>query len=76
MVYRIPTRKESDMARVRKLPKQLSALVSEDHYSRVKAVEDANPISMGDVIREALEAGLPSVEAKYAALGEALGVVN
>lgn len=57
------------MARGLKFPKNLSALISQDQYDRVKAIEEAHPISMGDVIRAALEAGLPSVEARYAALG-------
>ena len=56
------------MARVQKFPEQISALVSQDHYDRVRAIEGAHPVSMGDVLRDIIEAGLPSVEAKYAAL--------
>lgn len=54
------------MARVMKYPDQISALIPADHYQRLKAIELAHPVSLADVIREAIAAGLPSVEAKYA----------
>lgn len=59
------------MARVLKFPQQISSLVSQDHYDRIKTIETAHPVSLGDVIRDIIAAGLPSVEAKYAALESA-----
>jgi predicted DNA-binding protein len=55
------------MARIQKYPSQISALIPAEHYERLKAIELAHPVSLADVIREAIKAGLPSVEAKYAA---------
>jgi predicted DNA-binding protein len=54
------------MARIQRYPSQISALIPEDHYERMKVIELAHPVSLADVIREAIEAGLPSVEARYA----------
>lgn len=56
------------MARVQRFPAQLSVMVSGDHDERMRAIERANQISLGDVVREIIEAGLPSVEARYAAV--------
>lgn len=56
------------MARVQKYPSQISALIPADHYERLKMIELAHPVSLADVIREAIEAGLPSVEQRYASL--------
>lgn len=51
------------MARNQGLTMQLSALVSEEMKARINALEAAHPVSRGDVVRDALLAGLPTVEA-------------
>lgn len=57
------------MARIQKYPSQISALIPAEHYERLKTIELAHPVSLADVIREAIEAGLPSVEQRYESLG-------
>lgn len=54
------------MAREAKYPAQISALVPQDIRDRIDALERGNPISGGDIIREALAEGLTSVERRIA----------
>ena len=56
------------MARVQKYPSQISALISESHYERLKVVQRDHALNLADVIREAIAAGLPTVEDRYATL--------
>lgn len=54
------------MARIARYTEQISALIEKEDNDRLKAIEATNPISMADVIRAAIRAGLPSVESQYA----------
>lgn len=54
------------MAREVRYPAQISALVPQDIRDRIDALERTHPISGGDVIREALQEGLTSVERRFA----------
>ncbi len=56
------------MARIMKYPAQISALIPADQYAQLKAIETAHPVSLADVIRDVIEAGLPSIQAKYESL--------
>lgn len=54
------------MAREVKYPAQISALVPQEIRDRIDALEKTYPVSGGDVIREALQEGLTSVERRFA----------
>lgn len=56
------------MARELLYTAQISALITPEMRARIDALEMAHPITRGEVIRAALEAGLTSVERHYAAL--------
>lgn len=57
------------MALKPRMTEQLSALVTPDMYNRIAALAEKWGVSNGAVVREALERGLPSVEAEYAGTG-------
>jgi predicted DNA-binding protein len=50
------------MARNQGLTTQLSAMVTQQMRDRIDALEALYPVSRADVVRDALEAGLPTVE--------------
>lgn len=54
------------MARNVNFPAQISALVSQEARDQIDALERTYSVSAGEVIREALAAGLPCVQEKYA----------
>lgn len=54
------------MARKARVTAQISALIEPEHADRLRLIEQNHPVSLSDVIREAIAAGLPSVEAAYA----------
>jgi hypothetical protein len=60
------------MPREAKYPAQISALVPQEIRDRIDALEEANPLSGGDIIREALAEGLTSVERRIAEAKHAL----
>lgn len=53
------------MAREAKYTERISTVITADARARLDAIEQAHPVSLNDVIREAIDAGLPAVEAKY-----------
>lgn len=54
------------MAREAKYTERISTVITADARARLDAIEQRHPVSLNDVIREAIDAGLPAVEAKYA----------
>lgn len=55
------------MARIAKYPEHVNGLISKEDRDRLDALEKTYPVSFSRVLREAIHAGLPSVEARYAA---------
>lgn len=53
------------MAREAQYTERISSVITADAKARLDAIEQANAVSLNQVIREAIDAGLPSVEAKY-----------
>lgn len=54
------------MARQGKYPSQISALIEQAAYQRMRQLEETQEVSFAHIIRDVIKAGLPAVERKYA----------